>query len=162
MHPRTRTVLTSAGLALTLALAGCADTSNGDTVSAEQDPSTTPADEASPSATPPTATPAASSPDGRPARSRTPLPTIGPPTGPPRDPTDLRKKNLLAGRINRGGDGPCYGLITDDGRQYALHGPGMGNFGVGTVVRVTVGPADPAIDCGPGTAASIVKISTVG
>ncbi|MEU4553993.1 hypothetical protein [Micromonospora violae] len=168
MHPRTRTILTSAGLALALALTGCAtDTRNGDTVSAEQDPSATPADEPSPSATPPTATPptvapGGSSPAGRPTRSRPPLPTMGPPTGPPREPTDLRKKNLLAGRINRGGDGPCYGLITDDGKQYALHGPGLGTFGVGTVVRVTVGPANPAVDCGPGTPASIVKISTVG
>ncbi|MEH0931122.1 hypothetical protein [Micromonospora sp. CPCC 205558] len=165
MHPRTRATLTSAGLALTLALTGCAaDTRNGDSVSAEQDPSATPADEPSPSATPtpPTAAPADSSPTGRPTRSRTPLPTLGPPTGPPREPSDLRKKHLVAGRINRGGDGPCYGLITDDGQQYALHGAGLGTFGVGVVVRVTLGPADPAVDCGPGIPASIVKMSTVG
>ncbi|WP_197701254.1 hypothetical protein [Micromonospora coriariae] len=169
MHPRTRTTLTGAGLALTLALTGCADTQDGDAVSAEQSPSASPSDGAqSPAPAPPAAAPASpptdptpSSPAGRPARPRTPLPTLSPPTGPPRNPTDVRKANLVAGRINRGGDGPCYGLVTDDGRQYALHGTGMGSFAVGTVVRVTIGPADPAADCGPGTPASIVKINSV-
>ncbi|MGC4853710.1 hypothetical protein ACLQ24_09970 [Micromonospora sp. DT4] len=103
-----------------------------------------------------------SSPAGRPSRSQVPLPTLRPPTEPPRRPTDSRKTNALAGRINRGGDGPCYGLVTDDGRQYALHGTGKGTFAVGTTVRVTIGPADPpAADCGPGIPATIVDISPV-
>ncbi|MBM0278939.1 hypothetical protein [Micromonospora tarensis] len=101
-------------------------------------------------------------PAGRPSRSRVPLPTLGPPTGPPRRPTDAHRANALAGRITRGGDGPCYGLLTDDGREYALHGAGKGTFTVGTTVRVTIGPADPAVDCGPGTPATIVDISPVG
>ncbi|MET7667819.1 hypothetical protein [Micromonospora luteifusca] len=131
-------------------------------MSAEQTPSGIPADDAAPSAAPTSpggSTP--SSPAGRPARARTPLPTLRPPTGPPRHPTDARKANVLAGRITRGGTGPCYGLVTDDGRQYALHGPGMGSFAVGTTVRVTVGPADQTVDCGPGTPATIVTISRV-
>ncbi|WP_446212335.1 hypothetical protein [Micromonospora sp. IBSANI012] len=94
--------------------------------------------------------------------SATDLPTLGPATGLPKKPTDDRPTNVVAGRINRGGSGPCYGLVTDDGRQYALHGPGMGSFVVGTTVLVTIGPADPAHDCGPGDAASIVRISPVG
>jgi hypothetical protein len=169
VHPRTRTTLTSAGLAALLALTGCAGTRNGgDAVPAEQTPSGIPSNTTPPAAAPtgaaPTgpADPTPSSPSGRPSRSQTPLPTLGPPTGPPPNPTDARKANVLAGRITRGGDGPCYGLVTDDGRQYALHGPGKGTFAVGTTVRVTVGPADPAADCGPGTAATIVDISPVG
>ncbi|MET8278767.1 hypothetical protein [Micromonospora sp. NPDC005174] len=105
--------------------------------------------------------PTPSSPAGRPSRSQTPLPTLRPPTGPPRRPTDARRANALAGRITRGGDGPCYGLVTDDGRQYALHGTGKGTFAVGTTVRVTIGPADPAADCSPGVPATIVDISPV-
>ncbi|MCO1595556.1 hypothetical protein M8C17_10300 [Micromonospora sp. RHAY321] len=165
MHPRTRTTLTGAGLATLLALTGCAGArSGGDAVSAEQSPSGTPSDSAPTSAAAPTgpSDPTPSSPAGRPSRAQTPLPTLGPPTGPPRNPTDARKANVLAGRITRGGDGPCYGLVTDDGRQYALHGTGMGTFAVGTTVRVTVGPADRTVDCGPGTPATIVTISPVG
>ncbi|MEH0822561.1 MULTISPECIES: hypothetical protein [unclassified Micromonospora] len=94
--------------------------------------------------------------------SATELPTLPPPTGLPKKPTDNRPTNVVAGRINRGGPGPCYGLVTDDGRQYALHGPGMGSFAAGTTVRVTIAPADPAHDCGPGDAARIVKIDPVG
>ncbi|PZG01329.1 hypothetical protein C1I99_07740 [Micromonospora deserti] len=98
----------------------------------------------------------------RPPLSATTPPTIGAPSGPPSQPTDLRKAGVLAGRITRGCAGPCYGLVTDDGREYALHGPGMGTFATGSWVRVSVGPADPAVDCGPGTPASIVRISPVG
>ncbi|MFC4020995.1 hypothetical protein ACFOW4_24045 [Micromonospora sp. GCM10011542] len=164
MHPRTRTTLTGAGLAALLALAGCAGARDGgDAVSAEPTPSGTPSDPAPSAAVAPTGPtdPTPSSPAGRPARSRTPLPTLGPPTGPPRNPTDARKANVLAGRITRGGDGPCYGLVTDDGRQYALHGPGKGAFADGTTVRVTIGPADPKVDCGAGTPATIVTIDAV-
>ncbi|MET8083928.1 hypothetical protein [Micromonospora sp. NPDC005237] len=133
-------------------------------MSSEQSPSDAPSTGTPPSAAAPTGPtdPTPSSPSGRPSRSRVPLPTLRPPTGPPRTPTDARKANVLAGRINRGGDGPCYGLVTDDGRQYALHGTGKGTFAVGTTVLVTIGPADPTADCGPGTPASIVDISPVG
>lgn len=116
---------------------------------------------ASPTGTrPPTTGPAASA--GRPAPlSATPPPARRRPTAPPRHPTDQRRPDLLAGRITRGGDGPCYGLVTDDGREYALHGTGMGTFATGTTVLVTVGPADPAATCGPGTPVGIVRISVV-
>ncbi|MEU7798608.1 hypothetical protein AB0J14_07355 [Micromonospora arborensis] len=165
MHRRTRTTLTGAGLAALLTLTGCAGTRNGgDAVSAEQTPSGTPVNGAAAPSAAPTgpSDPTPSSSASRRARARTPLPTLSPPTGPPRQPTDARKANVLAGRITRGGTGPCYGLVTDDGRQYALHGSGMGSFAVGTTVRVTVGPADPTVDCGPGTPATIVTISKVG
>ncbi|MEV1108050.1 hypothetical protein [Micromonospora sp. NPDC049751] len=131
-------------------------------MSAEQTASGTPATSPPPASVAPTESgPTPSAPAGRPSRSRVPLPTLRPPTGPPRRPTDARRANALAGRINRGGDGPCYGLVTDDGQQYALHGIDKGTFTVGTTVRVTIGPADPAADCGPGIPATIVDISPV-
>ncbi|TDB74582.1 hypothetical protein, partial [Micromonospora sp. KC723] len=87
-----------------------------------------------------------------------------PPRNPaiPRKPTDSRRADVLAGRITRGGSGPCYGLTTDDGRQYALHGPDVGTFRTGTTVFVTVAAVEPGTDCGPGTPARIVTIRPVG
>ncbi|PWU47618.1 hypothetical protein DLJ47_30115 [Micromonospora sp. S4605] len=163
MRRATRT--TVAGLAAVLALAGCAGSQEGSAVPTEPTPSAAPTepDRTSADATPtPPTGPTAAAPSGRPFRATTDLPTMGPPTAPPSQPTDLRKANILAGRITRGGTGPCYGLVTDDGREYALHGVGKGSFATGSWVRVTVGPADPAADCGPGTPASIIKISPVG
>ena len=69
---------------------------------------------------------------------------------------------MLAGRITRAATGPATAWSPTTAGEYALHGPGMGTFAVGTTVRVTVGPADPAADCGPGTPATIVEISPVG
>ncbi|MEV6797153.1 hypothetical protein AB0M91_02260 [Micromonospora rifamycinica] len=125
---------------------------------------TTPPAGSSPGSRPP-----ASGPEGTPAATAgrpAPLSAAVPPaprrpTAPPRHPTDRRRPDLIAGRITRGGDGPCYGLVTDDGREYALHGPGMGTFPTGTTVRVTVGPADPRATCGPGTPVGIVEITAV-
>ncbi|MGN9774702.1 hypothetical protein ACTMS0_02795 [Micromonospora sp. H33] len=97
-----------------------------------------------------------------PSLSPTTPPTMGRPTAPPKLPTDPYRANVLVGRITRGGDGPCYGLTTDDGREYALHGAGMGTFVTGTWVRVTIGPSAPGVDCGTGVPATIVKISPVG
>lgn len=180
MTPSIRATLRTLGpgVALTLALSGCAGSRNGDVVSAEQTPGapstgaagsdpTAGSADAAPTAGATGAAPSAPDPTSPSGRSRPPLsatrpPTLGPPTAPPRWPSDLRKANVLAGRITRGGAGPCYGLVTDDGREYALHGPDRGTFATGAWVRVTVGPADPTANCGPGTPASIVKIDPVG
>ncbi len=108
----------------------------------------------------PADTPAA--PSGRPPRPSTDLPTLRPPAGPPRHPTDRRRTNVLAGRIIRGGDGPCYTLVTDDGREYALHGAGHGTWPDGTWVRVTIGPPPEGVDCGPGRLVGLLRIERVG
>ena len=164
--PTTRTTASSASLAavLVLTLAGCARPENGDTVSARQEPSATPASSAGEPATAPPGRPSSVAPSGRttPPLSSTDLPTLRPPSGPPERPTDLRRTDLLAGRISRGGSGPCYGLVTDDGREYALHGENMGTWGTGTWVRVTIGPPTGGADCGPGIRADLLKISPVG
>lgn len=131
----------------------------------DRTPTTDPSPDTRASATGPGGAPPAGRPAptvGRPAPlSAAPPPTLRRPAAPPRHPTDQRRPDLLAGRITRGGDGPCYGLVTDDGREYALHGTGMGTFATGTTVLVTVGPADPAATCGPGTPVGIVDIRVV-
>jgi hypothetical protein len=68
---------------------------------------------------------------------------------------------MLAGRISRGGNGPCYGLVTDDGREYALYGTGLGAWPTGTWVRVTVGPPPDGVNCGPGILVGLVAIGRV-
>ncbi|MEU7981273.1 hypothetical protein AB0B63_22425 [Micromonospora sp. NPDC049081] len=105
--------------------------------------------------------PGGAPPAGRPTPLSATPPTLRRPAAPPRHPTDQRRADRLAGRITRGGDGPCYGLVTDDGREYALHGTGLGTFATGTTVLVTVGPADPAATCGPGIPVGIVAINVV-
>ncbi|MFG1673887.1 hypothetical protein [Micromonospora sp. NPDC049282] len=115
-----------------------------------------------PEQTPPTATaptPAASS--GRPPLSATDLPTLRPPTGPPRHPTDQLKPNVLAGRISHGGGGPCYTLVTDDGQEHALYGRDKGAWPTGAWVRVTVGPAPEGVECGPGRLVGLLRIERV-
>ncbi|MFI7577407.1 hypothetical protein [Micromonospora sp. NPDC049497] len=161
----TRSLLPAvAAVALAASLSGCPGTEKGPAVSGPQTPAPSPS-ESTGGPTGPATTPTGGpvSPSGRtgPSLSPTRPPTPGPPTAPPSKPTDLRRVDALAGRITRGGDGPCYGLVTDDGREYALHGTGKGTFATGTWVRVTIGPADPAVDCGPGTPATIVKIAPV-
>ncbi|WP_234038832.1 hypothetical protein [Micromonospora coerulea] len=120
-------------------------------------------DTAAPSPDPLTATPAGTpaatpvAPAGRPATiSATVPPALGRPAGPPRKPTDNRPTDLIAGRITRGGTGPCYGLVDENGREYALHGPEAGELRVGSFVTLRVAPPTSSFDCGPGTPMRIV------
>ncbi|GAB3067830.1 hypothetical protein [Micromonospora schwarzwaldensis] len=156
-------------LPLALALAGCANPGDGGDVpasgrAAEPGGPTEPVS-STPEPTPPTASataapaPAASS--GRRPLSATDLPTLRPPTGPPRHPTDQRKSNVLAGRISHGGAGPCYTLVTDDGQEHALYGPDQGTWPAGTWVRVTVGPPPAGVECGPGRLVGLLRIERV-
>ncbi|MFY1574046.1 DUF5818 domain-containing protein [Verrucosispora sp. WMMD703] len=152
----------AACLAMLLALAGCGE-SDGGTVTADQGPTAT---GSSPAGSPdrPAGDAGAQPPVGRTGSPPSPTepPLIGTPTAPPRHPTELRKSNVLAGRLSRGGSGPCYTLVTDDGREYALHGTDKGTFATGTWVRVTTAPAAAEVDCGPGIPLSILKMSPVG
>lgn len=103
----------------------------------------------------PAATP---SPAFTPPLSRTLRPPIGIPPKPPKPtpPTDLRDSGLIAGHITRGGSGPCYGLVAEDGRAYALHGPGYGNLTEGSFVTLRIVPRPAGVDCGAGVPVSIV------
>lgn len=102
-----------------------------------------------------------------------PLPSL-PPARPPRKPTDNQPTDRLAGRVTRGGTGPCYGVTTDDGREYALHGPAVGPLRTGGYVRLRIAamPTDgsgpptadggsPGVDCGSGIPARIVSVEPV-
>ncbi|MEU1358918.1 hypothetical protein ABZ356_03650 [Micromonospora zamorensis] len=93
-----------------------------------------------------------------PPLSRTLPPSIGTPPKPPKPtpPTDLRDSGLIAGHITRGGSGPCYGLLAEDGRAYALHGQGAGNLAEGSFVTLRIASRSSDIDCGPGIRVSIV------
>jgi hypothetical protein len=136
-------------------LAGCADDA----------PSTQPqADPYSSMSSPATTEPAPSSPTQESATSPSAqapgaLPTPGRPSAPPRGPSDqIKKTNLVVGTVTRGGSGPCYGLSTDDGKAYALHGTDGRQLVKGTRVRVQTKPSLLRIDCGTGKLVEIVTI----
>ena len=148
--------------ALALLVAGCADT--GPAV----EPAGAPATGSSPvggSTQSPTGVPGGTTepaPGHAPSTSPgVPPSTVRPPSGPPKKPTDNLPSDRIAGRITRGGSGPCYGLVTDDGVEYALYGQNAGTFAAGSHVRVTIAPQLLRISCGSGRPASIVEISPV-
>lgn len=87
---------------------------------------------------------------GRPL-SPIPPPTLKPPTVGPSKPTDLIPGDILVGRVTKGGSGPCYGLVTDDNRKYALYNDTGLSLDEGTYIRATVGPLALKISCGEGT-----------
>ena len=88
---------------------------------------------------------AASSPPTR------PIPTVSRPTGPPKNPTDqLKPTGWVVGTVTSGGSGPCYGLTTDEGTQYALYSTAGISLVKGARVRVRIKPAVVRIYCGPG------------
>ncbi|WP_245666937.1 hypothetical protein [Micromonospora sediminicola] len=155
-----RTALPAALAVALLATAGCAG--NGGSVPDETRPSspTAPPTSAAPAA--PT-TPAADAPaaSGAPADRPTPLsatelPTLRRPAGPPKKPTDNRPTGVVAGWITRGGSGPCYGLVDENGREYAVHGPEAGELREGDFVTLRLTSRDRSVDCGPGVPMRVV------
>lgn len=89
------------------------------------------------------------------------VPTLEPPSRPPRKPTDPKPGDRLAGRVTKGGSGPCYGLVTDDGTQYALHSSAGITLEEGTYVRVVVEPLKLKIYCGPGQHMALLSATKV-
>ncbi len=105
--------------------------------------------------------------DEPPSTSSTPLSTTPPPTQPspaqpPSTPSDPQPVDVVAGRVVRGGAGPCYGVQTDDGKLYAVHSASAGELAVGTTVLVKIGSAAADIYCGPGEPISASRIDVVG
>jgi hypothetical protein len=87
-----------------------------------------------------------------------PTPTPSVPPGPPRDPTDnIKKTDIVVGTVTRGGRGPCYGLQTDDGTEYALYSNRGHQWTAGTRVRVRVKPSAQLISCGTGRFVEITE-----
>jgi hypothetical protein len=72
------------------------------------------------------------------------------PSQPPTTPSDPSPRDLIAGRVVRGGSGPCYGVETDDGTLYAVHSGTHEDLAVGTTVRVKISATPSGVDCGAG------------
>ena len=86
-----------------------------------------------------------------PASDAPPPPSVSRSTGPPENPTDqIKPPSWVVGTVTAGGSGPCYGLSTDDGTQYALHAADGTVLVKGTRMRVAIKPAVARIGCGPG------------
>jgi hypothetical protein len=94
--------------------------------------------------------------------STTPPPTQPSPMEPPSTPTDPQPQGVVAGRVVRGGGGPCYGVETDDGKLYAVYNTSAGELAAGTTVLVKIGRDVADVDCGPGETISASRIDVVG
>ena len=117
-------------------LAGCAQAAPSTSTSASPLPS-------APAPTSAEATPAESRPSG--------LPTITKTEKPPKEPTDdLPSTGWVGGMVTRGGTGPCYGLIADDGMEYALYNTTGLELTKGARVKVHLETTLLRIYCGPG------------
>jgi hypothetical protein len=138
-------------VAILLLAAGCAGQQRPGTAAP---PLTTPS-----SAGPPTPS---VTPPGQPGATDDPrLPTMGPPSGPPKTPSDPEPASILVGRIVAGGKGPCYRLETDEGVIFAVHSGTAGTLANGTTVRVYTAPARQALRCGAGQPVDATKIEVV-
>ncbi|MEU7920186.1 hypothetical protein [Micromonospora zamorensis] len=156
MHLPSRVTLIAA--LLLLPLTACAEPGDRNPTAASPATSALTPDAPTPGAPRPAQPAAPPSRAFTPPLSRTLPPSIGIPSKPPKPtpPTDLRDSGLIAGHITRGGSGPCYGLVAEDGRAYALHGPGAGNLTEGSFVTLRIVSRSSDIDCGPGIRVSIV------
>jgi len=136
-------------------LAGCSSTPAEDTgisvpapPSASISPSPSPSPSAAPSVSPsPSAAPSApvnSVPTG-------PPPGAKKPSGIPKTPTDkIESPGWTEGWITRGGAGPCYGLVDNDGKPYAIYSDAGTELKKGEYVRARLVPARLRISCGEG------------
>ncbi|MEU8232391.1 hypothetical protein AB0C12_22640 [Actinoplanes sp. NPDC048967] len=102
-------------------------------------------------------------PTAEPPRTVSPLPTLTRPTTPPSEPTDaIKATELIVGTVNRGGSGPCYGLVTDDGVQYALYEAKGRALTIGIRIKADVSPSMLDIACGAGTLVEVETLMPVG
>lgn len=94
--------------------------------------------------------------------SSSPLPTITKTVKPPREPTDnLPSTGWVTGMVTRGGTGPCYGLIADDGTRYALYSTDGVELTKGDRVKVKLEPSLLRIYCGPGALMTMLEAEPV-
>lgn len=98
-----------------------------------------------------------SDPTDPPLSSTTP-PTILPPTAPPKDPTDVQGASRRTGTVTVGGNGPCYGFVTDDGAELALYSEAGVTLTEGQTLTVQVSPAAFTADCGPGILMRLLSV----
>ncbi|MEU8655346.1 hypothetical protein [Actinoplanes philippinensis] len=143
-------------------IAGCAnDTASPSSSAGATTPSTVvsptpPAVPSLESTAPATRSPAVEPPTGK------PLPTITLTDKPPKEPTDKQPNTgWVAGMVTRGGKGPCYGLIADDGQRYALYSTAGTELVQGARVKVKLETTGLRIYCGPGTLMAMTDAETV-
>ncbi|BEL10341.1 hypothetical protein Q0Z83_085320 [Actinoplanes sichuanensis] len=119
-------------------------------------PSTAPSSPPAPVPTTESTTPAGTPPTGK------PLPTITLTDKPPKEPTDQQPNTgWVAGMVTRGGKGPCYGLIADDGQRYALYSTAGIELAQGSRVKVKLETTPLRIYCGPGTLMAMTEADPV-
>ncbi|MDG4821584.1 hypothetical protein O7635_06910 [Asanoa sp. WMMD1127] len=97
----------------------------------------------------PTPTPTGSGPS-----SAQPPPKVGPST-----PSDYIPGDKIAGRVVKGGTGPCYALVTDDGRRYALWSDRGLRLDEGTYITAVVEELKVKISCGEGIHKALVSFN---
>ncbi len=68
----------------------------------------------------------------------------------------------IAGTVTKGGAGPCFGLKSDDGVQYAMHSTEARTLKPGDRVKVQVTPSRLRISCGDGTQVQLQTIQGLG
>jgi hypothetical protein len=90
---------------------------------------------ASPEETPPAASPSVSAEPSRPAQAAN---------------DKVKDPAWVVGTVTTGGAGPCYGLLADDGTQYALHSAAGTALTEGARMRVKTERAQVRIFCGQG------------
>lgn len=102
--------------------------------------------------------PAAAS-SAEPAAAPSSAPAPGTSNRPPQHPTDaIKDTDRVVGTVIRGGSGPCYGLVTDDGVEYALHSNSGTRLTKGVRVDAKIKPSHLRIDCGSG---QLVEMTSV-
>jgi hypothetical protein len=127
-----------------------------------------PSNSPAPSPTSPAAIPVSpstrpSSPSATRRPSLPPVPTVTRPTAPPDNPTDqIKKTRLVVGIVTRGGSGPCFGVQTDDGTEYALYADMRLTLSRGQYVRLATKPSRLRINCGPGQFREITAVQPTG
>jgi len=75
----------------------------------------------------------------------TPPPKVGPST-----PSDYIEGDTIGGRVVKGGSGPCYAVVNDDNRRFALHNDAGLTLEEGSYITAKVAPLRAKIDCGEG------------
>jgi hypothetical protein len=144
-------------VALTAALGGCGAQ---DVPSASLPVSSVPTPSLSPSLSPsPSPSPSLSpSPSASPSKPVSSIPVQPGLSGPPNGPTDQMKKTaFVVGTVTSDSSGPCYGLETDEGTQYALHASTGIKLVKGARMRIKTAPAKVRMDCGPGKLLEMVS-----
>ncbi|MEV4620954.1 hypothetical protein AB0J74_19875 [Asanoa sp. NPDC049573] len=110
-----------------------------------------------PSAPPPSPSSPVAPRDGDRTLSPIPPPTLPPPKTGPSGPTDNIPGDVVGGRVVKGGSGPCYAVLTDDGRRFALHSDAGLVLEEGTYITAKVARLRVKIDCGEGTPRELIS-----